>query len=162
MSTTTPNDSAASHATARVITPPGQAGIAVIQLAGADALRIIRDLLESKNFSDHHPPNEDQLYFGRFLDGPQVIDDVIVACRRTHQDAWRIEINCHGGLRVIERILTALAMRGAKVVRDAQSVDLAWAGDSRFEKQVLELAIRMPTRRLATWILHQRTALPQP
>jgi tRNA modification GTPase len=159
--TTNTNEPQNRRATARLITPPGQAGIAVIQLAGKDALRIIQYLFNSKNFSRQDSPKSEKLYFGRFIDGREIIDDVIVACRSTDSNEWRAEINCHGGLRVTERILAALAAQGARVVRDDRSVDLTWSGPSRFEIETLELAAEMPTRRLAKWVLHQRSALPE-
>ncbi|MBN2017504.1 MAG: tRNA uridine-5-carboxymethylaminomethyl(34) synthesis GTPase MnmE [Candidatus Cloacimonetes bacterium] len=100
---------------AAVSTPPGTGGIAVIRLSGTNSLEIINKVFRSKiaaeEMESHH------IYFGRIFDSNELIDEVLVSYFKnpnsfTGEDV--IEISCHGGAFVTQRVLETILKRGAR------------------------------------------------
>lgn len=102
--------------TARLLTPPGRGGIAVIALVGPAARRILDQCFRPRasHTRGHAVAAPGQLQLGEILDGNDVIDEAIL----THTPRGA-EINIHGGPAATRRVLQRLADLGAQLDTDA-------------------------------------------
>ena len=97
------------HANARVQTPPGRGGIAVIALTGTDREGILAEVFRPLASHADAPPGAIQL--GKFIDeAGEALDEAVVA--RTGE---AIEINIHGGPVVARAALQRLGGLGATI-----------------------------------------------
>lgn len=103
-------------------TAPGEGGVAIVRLSGADAIAIADSLLDLPNPLKSVPSGRIvhgwiRIAEGDHAGGDGFADEVLVAVMRaphsyTCEDV--IEINCHGGMRLTEEIVEACARRGAR------------------------------------------------
>ena len=102
---------------AAIATPPGQGGIAVIRVSGADAESIVRQLFLPRpsweKLHSHH------FYLGRILDQPngQPIDHAgLILMRSPHSYTGEhiAELHLHGGSFLTRRILETILNQGAR------------------------------------------------
>ncbi len=103
---------------AALITPNGVGGIAVVRLCGGRWSEVLDEIFSPIGScgaltQSSKPFESNDLRFGKISDGPEVIDQVIVA---VDHDGGGVEINCHGGPRVVQRLLMLLGRQGVKVV----------------------------------------------
>ena len=104
---------------AAVSTPPGQSGIGIVRISGPDALPIADRLFRPA--SDGHSPSEQPTFstrYGRVYEDDEVVDEVILTVMRaprtyTTQDV--VEINCHGGIVPLRRVLELVLHKGARL-----------------------------------------------
>lgn len=97
---------------AAISTPIGHGGIGIVRISGDKALEIINKIFKSKNFSSI--PNT--INYGKIYDNGEIVDEVLVSYFKnpfsyTGEDI--IEINSHGGILVLERILELVLKNGA-------------------------------------------------
>ena len=96
---------------AALITPPGAAAIAVIQMVGPDSIGVLRQVFRSyKDNGDSFLA--DRLVYGIIFEDDEQVDQVIVAADTQEQV---VDINCHGGPRVVQRILLLLQKHGVEI-----------------------------------------------
>ena len=104
-------------------TPPGKSAIAVIRVSGKKVLKIFKQITKKSKIT----PNKTNLVFLKNKDA--LIDQVLVIYFKspnsfTGEDV--LEINCHGGLAVIDKISKTLEDVGARL-----------AGPGEFTKRAL-------------------------
>jgi len=102
---------------ASIVTPPGEGGIGKIIVSGPDALGIVNKTFQGKGVADLRDAASHKLYYGSIHEKGQRIDEVIVGVMRqedslTGEDV--VEVNCHGGVRVLMRVYECLQTAGAK------------------------------------------------
>ncbi len=98
---------------AAIATPPGEGGIAIIRISGSDAIAVAAKVFSGpvSRFKSH------TVHFGQTVDDTsQKIDDVLLLVMRapksfTGEDT--VEIHCHGGRYVSQRVLGAVLKAGA-------------------------------------------------
>jgi tRNA modification GTPase len=143
-----------------VLTPPGAGAIGVVRVVGPDALSIVDRFFTTTSGSPLVGNQEDQLQYGRFVDGNEVIDDVIV-CRVPTRDTPTVDISAHGGVRVMERILDSLERLGARL-RDADAPDdLIWATADLIEQEAVHAISGAKTIRAVRFAARQRAHLAE-
>lgn len=97
---------------AALATPVGESGIAVIRMSGPQALGVLSAVLRHPAGKAFEAWEHRRLYHGYFVDGTgERIDEVMASVMRgpesyTGEDV--VEISCHGGLAVVQRILQVL------------------------------------------------------
>lgn len=96
---------------AAVMTPPGAAAIATIRLIGPDSIGILKRIFRSDGGRAIDLADPDRLMFGTIKDGPDTIDQVIVSA---DADRTEVDINCHAGRRVVERLILLLQQNGVE------------------------------------------------
>lgn len=99
-----------------ILTPLGEGGIGKIIVSGPDALSIVNKMFQGKGIADLREATSQKLYYGHIQHKGQRIDEVILHIIRqgdsfTGEDT--VEINCHGGIRVLMRIYECLQSAGA-------------------------------------------------
>jgi len=106
---------------AAVITPPGEGGIGVIQLAGAGSPAVVQAIFRSRRPAD--PASCEKLHYGHIVHEGEELDEVLVAVADTSPDGRVFEINCHGGIVAVERIMAALETLGVSRVQQPPADD---------------------------------------
>jgi len=110
---------------AAISTPIGEGGIGIVRMSGPEALAIVQTIFikgKSTNIqspiSNLQPPN--RLHYGHIIDPEteEVIDEVLVSYMKaprtyTRQDV--VEINCHGGIAPLRRVLELCLRQGARL-----------------------------------------------
>ena len=103
---------------AAIATAMTPAGIGIIRISGEDAFKIIDKIYKSKkgnkllSHCDSHT-----VHYGFIFDGEDKIDEVMVLLMRAPNTYTRedtIEIDCHGGVFVMKRILETVIKYGAR------------------------------------------------
>jgi len=106
---------------AAISTPVGEGGIGIVRLSGPDARRISQSIFRrGKKRSEAHNLRPRQLAYGHIVDpeSDQVLDEVLVAYMPapwtyTRQDV--VEVNCHGGIVPLRRVLELCLRHGARL-----------------------------------------------
>jgi tRNA modification GTPase len=151
--------------TCALLTPPGVGAIAVIRVGGGgSAWAVARACIQPRRGSLPDAPDSNRAYYGDFVADGEVVDDVVVAPRPVGDDSVGcVDICCHGGRRVIERILAALAGAGVAVrapgrLGAGRTCTTDWA--ERLRGLADACAARTTTHRGALYLLGQRQLLP--
>ncbi len=108
---------------AAISTPRGKGGVAMIRISGADALLIGDKIFRRVNGQSLSKAQPSRLCRGEIVEPVEngaVIDDGMAAIFRaprsfTGEDS--VEIYCHGGVLVTERVLTAALLAGARAAQ---------------------------------------------
>jgi len=108
---------------AAISTPLGEAGIGIVRLSGPEARSIVEGF-----FRPHHQGQElrsYRLHYGHVLDPTDStpVDEVLVSFMRgphsyTRQDV--VEINCHGGIVPLRRVLQLALAAGARLAEPGE------------------------------------------
>ncbi|OGW07290.1 MAG: hypothetical protein A2Z59_06360 [Nitrospinae bacterium RIFCSPLOWO2_02_39_17] len=102
-----------------IVTPLGEGGIGKIIVSGHDALSIVNKVFQGKGIADLNQAASHKLYYGHVYDKGERIDEIILNVMR-QEDSFTgedvVEINCHGGIRVVMRIYELLQSSGAEGV----------------------------------------------
>ena len=98
-----------------IVTPLGEGGIGKIIVSGPDALSIANKVFQGKGIADLREATSHKLYYGHIHDKGERIDEIILNVVRqkdsfTGEDV--VEINCHGGIRVVMRIYELMQSSG--------------------------------------------------
>lgn len=103
---------------AAVATPVGEGGLAVVRVSGPQAFSLIRCVFRPYRKARFNKFPSHTLHVGEILGkGGDIIDQVVVGIFRsphsyTGEDV--IEISCHGGIRVTQKILERVIEEGAR------------------------------------------------
>lgn len=103
---------------AAIATAMSPSGIGIVRISGGDAFAIIDRIYRSKNGKKTLSACESHtIHYGYICDGEEVIDEVMVLLMRapksyTAEDT--VEIDCHGGVYVMRRILETAIKYGAR------------------------------------------------
>ena len=103
---------------AAVATAMSSSGIGIVRVSGSDAFSIVNEIFESKkkNFDLRKAPSH-RVHYGMIKDGEEILDEVLVIAMRgphsyTAEDT--VEIDCHGGVLVMKKILETVIKYGAR------------------------------------------------
>ena len=96
---------------AAIATAMSNSGIGIVRISGEESLNIIQKVYKGKTLKDH------EIHYGYIVDGDETIDEVLVMIMKgphsfTGEDT--VEINCHGGVYVVKRILETVIKAGAR------------------------------------------------
>jgi tRNA modification GTPase len=104
---------------AALSTPPGESGMAVIRMSGAKAFEILASVFRSRGGRERTGGWEHRrLYHGELVDTQnEAIDEIMCAVMQgpdsyTGEDT--IEITCHGGMLIVNKIIDTLFRLGAR------------------------------------------------
>ena len=101
---------------AAISTPSGKGGVALIRVSGDGAIELCDKAFRAKSRRPLTEAPSRQAIYGDILKGGEVIDDGIATVFRapasyTGEDT--VEISCHGGVLITERVLEAFLLLGA-------------------------------------------------
>lgn len=103
-------------AIAAISTPLGTGGVGIIRISGKNATEIVDKIFISVNGKKLASSKGYRAYFGKIYDGNTAVDEVICLVFRaphsyTGEDV--VEINCHGGIFLLKKILRLVLSNGA-------------------------------------------------
>ncbi len=131
---------------AALLTPAGPGGIAVIQLRGLRAAEAVENI-----FRFQADTAQGGLKLGKIVDEENNVVDEVLLVDNSEQNLF--EIHCHGGPRVVQRILMLLRDNGLNIVKWQELVD----ADS-IEQEVTQTLPLARTRKAVLAISHQHPA----
>ncbi len=97
---------------AALITPAGTGGIAVVRVTGDNLPGLINRVFQTRHPLDANTIQDNRLRFGIIHDGPDHIDQVVIA--HNPSGPW-VDINCHGGTRIVQRVFMLLQRHEAEI-----------------------------------------------
>lgn len=106
-----------------ISTPPGEGAIGIVRMSGDSALEIINKLFVNKEYKRVETFENRKLTYGMIVDGDDIIDEVLVACMKAPHTFTRediVEINCHGGVVPIRRIVEATLKLGCRMAEPGE------------------------------------------
>ncbi len=106
---------------AAISTPYGKGGIAVLRVSGDDAITVAEKVFCAKNGKSLSESASARATYGYIFEGNdenrKQIDDGVAVCFRAPNSFTgenTVEISCHGGILITQKVLTALLAAGAR------------------------------------------------
>ena len=102
---------------AAIATAMTSAGIGIIRISGDDALTITDQIFKAKSGKKVTEMETHTLHYGFICDGDEVIDEVMLLIMKGPKSYTRedtVEIDCHGGVYVMKKILETVLKYGAR------------------------------------------------
>ena len=103
---------------AAIATAMTSSGIGIIRISGEDAFRIAETIFEPKKKGKKLSEQDTYtIHYGNIVDGDNILDEVIILLMKgphsyTAEDT--VEIDCHGGVFVMKKILELAIRKGAR------------------------------------------------
>ena len=102
---------------AAIATAMSNSGIGIVRISGSEALSIVDQIFVMKNKKRLSEMPTHTIHYGHIYDGKELIDEVMVLLMKgpksyTKEDT--IEIDCHGGVYVVKRVLETVLKYGAR------------------------------------------------
>ena len=109
---------------AAIATAVSNAGIGIIRISGSEAMEILAKIFEPYNKKvDVYQLENHRIYYGNIKDGEEVVDECIVLIMKgphsyTKEDV--VEIDCHGGVTVVYKVLNLVLKNGARAAEPGE------------------------------------------
>ncbi|MCM2981077.1 tRNA uridine-5-carboxymethylaminomethyl(34) synthesis GTPase MnmE [Niallia circulans] len=110
---------------AAISTPMGEGAIAIVRLSGPDSIKIADKLFKSIGNKKLSEVTTHTIHYGHIMDPAtnEVVEEVMVSLMRgpktfTKEDV--VEINCHGGLASVNRLLQLTTSHGARIAEPGE------------------------------------------
>jgi tRNA modification GTPase len=143
------NNIAAERTVVTLASPAATSAVGVIQLAGPRA----REMLQ-KHVRTASVPEVGQIRLDYLADNDgRSIDQVLLSCVCDSPVIY--EITCHGGLRVVQRIIETFKNDGAEYVSSEVLADYVYGLDDPAAREAYHLLPQAQTPLAATFLLHQ-------
>lgn len=111
---------------AAISTALGPSAINIVRMSGDDVFSIIERLFKGPDLTE---AKSHTIHYGKIVDEGKQIDEVLVSVFRapkTFTAEDMIEINCHGGSYVAQRILELLLSNGARMAEKGEFTERAY------------------------------------
>lgn len=109
---------------AAIATAVSDSGIGIIRISGEEAIKIADGLYRSKNGKKKlSQVASHTIHYGFLYDGDEMIDEVMVAVMKapnTYTKENTVEIDCHGGMLVMHRVLEAALRHGCRLAEPGE------------------------------------------
>ncbi|WP_099469812.1 tRNA uridine-5-carboxymethylaminomethyl(34) synthesis GTPase MnmE [Konateibacter massiliensis] len=103
---------------AAIATAMSNSGIGIVRVSGENAVEIVDKIFKSaKKNKKLSEVDTHTIHYGHIYDGDEMIDEVMVVLMKgpnsyTREDS--VEIDCHGGILVVQRVLETVIKNGAR------------------------------------------------
>ena len=104
---------------AAIATAMSNSGIGIIRVSGDESIKIVDSIYRDKNHKKVLMNfKSNTIHYGFIFDGEEIVDEVMVSVMKkpnsfTTEDT--VEINCHGGILIMNRILEIVIKNGARM-----------------------------------------------
>ena len=103
---------------AAIATALSPSGIGIIRVSGEEAFKVVNRIFKAKSGKSILEMQSHTVHYGHIYDGDEIIDEVMVLLMKapnsfTMEDT--VEIDCHGGVYVMNRILQTVLKNGARL-----------------------------------------------
>ena len=102
---------------AAIATAMSNSGIGIVRLSGDEAVSIIDKIFVMANHKKLADMPTHTIHYGHIKDGDEIIDEVMVLLMKGPRSYTRedtVEIDCHGGVYVVKRVLETVLKNGAR------------------------------------------------
>ena len=132
---------------AAISTAPGEGGIGIVRISGAESLDILDKIFKSHRNKKTKDFITYTIRYGRIFDleNMNIIDEVLVSYMKAPNTYTRediVEINCHGGNIPVRRILEAVLKAGARLAEPGEFTKRAFL-NGRIDLSQAEAVIDM-------------------
>ena len=100
--------------------------ISIVRLSGDDAINIVNSIFKNKDLTK---VKSHTITYGHIYDNGEVIDEVLVSVFKAPKTFTRediVEINCHGGIYVTNKILELVLSKGARLAEPGEFTKRAY------------------------------------
>ena len=109
---------------AAISTAMNSSGIGIVRISGDDAIDIISRIFRPANASKKMTEVKSHtVHYGHIVDGDSVVDEVLVIIMKAPHTYTRedtVEIDCHGGMYVLNRVLELVIRSGARTAEPGE------------------------------------------
>ncbi len=108
---------------AAIATGMTNSGIGIIRVSGEEAFSIIDKIYRSKGNKILSKEKSHTIHYGYIYDGEDMVDEVLVSVMRaprTYTGENTVEINCHGGLFIVQKVLEVVLKYGARMAEPGE------------------------------------------
>ena len=103
---------------AAISTPRGEGGIGIIRISGSESLEILERIFKPKSNKKVKDLKNYSINYGHIIDNKNIVDEVLVSIMKapnTYTKENIVEINCHGGFLITEKVLETVLKNGARI-----------------------------------------------
>jgi len=135
-----------------IATPPGRGAIGIIRVSGEKSLKIFNKIFSPNRGKKLNDRNSHSLVYGKIKDGDDSIDEVMIGIMHapnSYTGEEIIEVYCHGGPVVLERILNLIVRQGCRLAEPGEFTRRAFINEKIDLTQAEAIAdiINAPTDR---------------
>lgn len=110
---------------AAISTPVGEGGIGIVRMSGKDSLDIIARIFKSFKNKNVNEMKSYTMMYGFIVDpkSNEKVDEVIISYMKAPNTYTRediVEVNCHGGVVAVKRILSLILENGARLAEPGE------------------------------------------
>lgn len=110
---------------AAISTPMGEGAIAIVRLSGDEAVQIADRIFRSPNGKRLIEEKTHTIHYGHLVDPKttETVEEVMVSLMKAPKTFTRedvVEINCHGGLVAVNRVLALVLKEGARLAEPGE------------------------------------------
>ncbi len=102
-----------------IATPVGSGGIGIVRISGDDSVKILSKIFKSVNDNKKvEKIKSHTINYGYIYDGDKLVDEVLVSVMKapkTYTKEDVVEINCHGGIRAVNKVLETVIKNGGRL-----------------------------------------------
>ncbi len=98
-------------------------GIGIVRMSGKDAINILEKIFVPHKDIEVNKIESHTVYYGNITDDGHIIDEVLVVVMRAPNTYTRediVEIDCHGGVFVVKKILDTVLKYGARIAEPGE------------------------------------------
>ena len=138
---------------AAIATAPGEAGIGIIRISGAEAIEILKKVFKPKKRADVETMPSRMVVYGHVIDSNgDVVDEVLAIIMRkpysyTTEDV--VELHCHGGIVPVRRVMQEVLKNGADIAEPGEFTKRAFL-NGRIDLAQAEAVIDVITSKTET------------
>ena len=108
---------------AAIATALNDSGIAIIRVSGNEAITIVDKVYRSKGKRRLTDYETHTIHYGFIYDGEELLDEVMVSvfkAPKSYTTEDTVEINCHGGILVVKKLLDLIIRQGARIAEPGE------------------------------------------
>ena len=108
---------------AAVATAMAGSGIGIVRISGEEAIMVADRVFQMKSGKKLSEMPTHTIHYGYVHDGEEVLDEVMVVLMRGPKSYTRedtVEIDCHGGVYVVKRVLETVLLHGARLAEPGE------------------------------------------
>ncbi len=108
---------------AAIATAMSNAGIGIIRISGDEAVEAADRIFYSKNGQRLCDSPSHTIHYGYIQNGQEIVDEVLVMLMKAPNSYTRedtVEINCHGGVLVMQRVLETVLNSGVRLAEPGE------------------------------------------
>lgn len=116
---------------AAIATGMNTAGIGIIRISGDDSFSVVKNIFKLPSAKSLESIESHHVYYGYIYDNDEMIDEVLLIPMKgpkSYTTENTVEIDCHGGLLVMNRILETVLKNGVRAAEPGEFTKRAFLG----------------------------------